>query len=179
MRIIDMHFKNKNAECLNNQIKVLIADDHELIRKAICRILEVEPGITVIGEATDGEQAVNLTAELRPEVVIMDIKMPKMDGIVATKKIKEKSSIQGIVVSSRRVYVYSDEIDQEIELENLLINLLDEHGPLTRNELVALTHIPRSTLYDNLAKMISKGVIKKESIPRSTRGRPKVLFKLV
>ncbi|MHA1198172.1 MAG: helix-turn-helix domain-containing protein [Candidatus Heimdallarchaeaceae archaeon] len=95
-----------------------------------------------------------------------------------TKKIKEKSSIQGIVVSSRRVYVYSDEVDQEIELENLLINLLDENGPLTRNELVALTHIPRSTLYDNLAKMISKGVIEKEAIPRSTRGRPKVLFKL-
>ena len=96
-----------------------------------------------------------------------------------TKKIKEKSSIQGIVVSSRRVYVYSDEIDQEIELENLLINLLDQNGPLTRNQLVALTHIPRSTLYDNVAKMISKGVIEKEAIPRSTRGRPKVLFKLV
>ena len=78
-----------------------------------------------------------------------------------TKKIKEKSPIQGIVVSSRRVYVYSDEINQEIELDNLLIDLLDKNGPLTRNELVALTHIPRSTLYDNLAKMISKGIIKK------------------
>jgi len=95
-----------------------------------------------------------------------------------TKKIKEKSPIEGVVISSRRVYVYSDAVDQEIELENLLINLLQEHGPLTRNELVALTHIPRSTLYDNLAKMISNGVIKKESVPRSTRGRPKVLFKL-
>lgn len=97
---------------------------------------------------------------------------------VLTKKIKEKSPIQGVVISSRRVYVYSDEVDQEIELENLLINLLQEHGPLTRNELVALTHIPRSTLYDNLAKMISNGIIEKESVPRSTRGRPKVLFKL-
>lgn len=95
-----------------------------------------------------------------------------------TKKIKEKSPIQGVVISSRRVYVYSDETDQEIELENLLINLIRDHGPLTRNELVSLTHIPRSTLYDNLAKMISDGVIAKESVPRSTRGRPKVLFKL-
>jgi predicted transcriptional regulator len=89
-----------------------------------------------------------------------------------------KTQIQGIVVSSRRVYVYSDEIDHEIRLENLLLNLLEEHGPLTRGQLVSLTHIPRSTLYDNLAKMITKGLIVKESVPRDTRGRPKVLFKL-
>jgi predicted transcriptional regulator len=95
-----------------------------------------------------------------------------------TKKISEKTQIQGIVVSSRRVYVYSDEIDHEIRLENLLLNLLEEHGPLTRGQLVSLTHIPRSTLYDNLAKMITKGLIVKESVPRDTRGRPKVLFKL-
>jgi predicted transcriptional regulator len=95
-----------------------------------------------------------------------------------TKKISEKSQIQGVVVSSRRVYVYSDETDFEIKLENLLISLLSEHGPLTRSQLVSMTHIPRSTLYDNLAKLITKGVLKKESVPRSTRGRPKVLFKL-
>ena len=94
-----------------------------------------------------------------------------------TKKISEKTQIQGVVVSSRRIYVYSDEVDQEIRLENLLINLLEENGPLTRGELVDLTHIPRSTLYDNLAKMISRGLIIKESVPRDTRGRPKVLFK--
>jgi len=95
-----------------------------------------------------------------------------------TKKISEKTQIQGVVVSSRRIYVYTDELDHEIRLENLLLNLLEEHGPLTRGELVSLTHIPRSTLYDNLAKMITKGLIIKESVPRDTRGRPKVLFKL-
>ena len=104
--------------------------------------------------------------------------MPQSRNLL-TKKIKEKSQIQGIVVSSRRIYVYSDEEDYEIRLENLLLNLLDEHGPLTRGELVSLTHIPRSTLYDNLAKLISKGLIQKESIPRDTRGRPKVLFKIL
>lgn len=95
-----------------------------------------------------------------------------------TKKISEKSQIQGVVISSRRVYVYSDKTDAEIELDNLLINLLADNGPLTRGQLVSMTHIPRSTLYDNLAKLISRGVIRKESVPRSTRGRPKVLFKL-
>ncbi|MBY9000655.1 MAG: hypothetical protein KGD64_07060 [Candidatus Heimdallarchaeota archaeon] len=95
-----------------------------------------------------------------------------------TKKISEKSQIQGVVVSSRRVYVYSEETDDEIELENLLISLLSDNGPLTRGQLVSMTHIPRSTLYDNLTKLITKGNIRKESVPRSTRGRPKVLFKL-
>ncbi|MEE9410623.1 MAG: ArsR family transcriptional regulator [Candidatus Heimdallarchaeota archaeon] len=103
--------------------------------------------------------------------------MPQSRNLL-TKKIKEKSQIQGVVVSSRRVYVYSDEEDHEIKLENLLLNLLSEHGPLTRGELVSHTHIPRSTLYDNLAKLINEGLIKKESIPRTTRGRPKVLFRI-
>lgn len=94
------------------------------------------------------------------------------------KKISKKSQIQGVVISSRRVYVYSDETDYEIELENLLISLIADNGPLTRGQIVSMTHIPRSTLYDNLAKLINKGVVKKESVPRSTRGRPKVLFKL-
>ena len=95
-----------------------------------------------------------------------------------TRKMKSKTDIQGVVVSSRRDYVYSDEKDKAIRLENLLLNLIAENGPLTRGELVSLTQIPRSTLYDNLAKLILEGRIKKESIPRSTRGRPKVVFKL-
>lgn len=95
-----------------------------------------------------------------------------------TKKIEKKASIQGVVVSSRRVYVYSEDEEQEILLDNLLLDLLEEHGQLTRSELVSLTHIPRSTLYDNLAKLISQGLVKKQTVPRSTRGRPKVLFKL-
>ncbi|MHA1707968.1 MAG: helix-turn-helix domain-containing protein [Candidatus Heimdallarchaeaceae archaeon] len=97
---------------------------------------------------------------------------------ILTRKIEKKSNIQGVVISSRRVYVYSDDVDKEIQLENLLLDLLEKKGPLTRGELVNLTQIPRSTLYDNLAKLISKGLVEKKSVPRSTRGRPKVLFKI-
>ncbi|MCK5141856.1 MAG: hypothetical protein KAQ70_06650, partial [Candidatus Heimdallarchaeota archaeon] len=59
-----------------------------------------------------------------------------------TKRISKKSQIQGVVISSRRVYVYSDETDYEIELENLLIGLLADNGPLTRGQIVSMTHIP-------------------------------------
>jgi len=65
-------------------ISVLIADDQPLIRQAVGDILADQSGITVVGQAVDGDQAVALTAELRPDVVLMDIRMPGRDGIEAT-----------------------------------------------------------------------------------------------
>lgn len=70
------------------KIRVLIADDHPLIRKALRDTLEKEPGLEVVGEAGNGAEAVELTAQYLPDVVIMDISMPVMNGVEATKRIK-------------------------------------------------------------------------------------------
>ena len=70
------------------KIKVLIADDHAVVREGTRRILEQEPDMEVVGEAGDGEEAVNLATSLKPDVAIIDIAMPKLDGIEATKRIK-------------------------------------------------------------------------------------------
>lgn len=67
----------------------MIADDHGLMRQALRYVLENESDMIVIAEAIDGEQAIDYTSKLRPDVVIMDIQMPKLDGIAATKKIKK------------------------------------------------------------------------------------------
>ena len=72
-----------------DKLKVLIADDHPLLREALHRALESEEDMGVIAEARDGEEAVKLASELKPDVVVMDIVMPKVNGIEATKKIKE------------------------------------------------------------------------------------------
>ncbi|MCL4393831.1 MAG: response regulator transcription factor [Chloroflexi bacterium] len=69
-------------------IRILIADDHTLVRQGIRMLLEAQPDVQVVGEASDGAEAVRLTREQKPDVVVMDIAMPGMDGLEATLEIK-------------------------------------------------------------------------------------------
>jgi DNA-binding NarL/FixJ family response regulator len=71
-------------------IKILIADDHEIYRKGFRALLKNEREVTIVGEAENGRELVDLAASLQPDIVITDIKMPVMDGIQATKTIREK-----------------------------------------------------------------------------------------
>ena len=83
------------------KIKVLIADDHAVVREGTRRILEQEPDMVVVGEAGDGDEAVNLATSLKPDVAIIDIAMPGMDGIEATKRIKAaRPSINVLILSA-------------------------------------------------------------------------------
>ena len=68
-------------------IRVLLADDQQLVRSGFRMILRADPGLEVVGEAADGVEAVSLARELRPDVVLMDVRMPRVDGIEATRQI--------------------------------------------------------------------------------------------
>lgn len=70
-------------------IRVMCTDDHPLVRKGIASIIAAEPDIQLVGEAGNGEEAVAKFAELKPDVLLMDLRMPKMGGVDATKKIRE------------------------------------------------------------------------------------------
>jgi two-component system response regulator NreC len=73
---------------MDNRIRVLIADDHTIVRSGVRLLLEAEPDIEVVGEALDGLEAISLAEALHPDVILMDIAMPGMDGLEATVHIK-------------------------------------------------------------------------------------------
>ena len=90
------------------KIRILLADDHVVVREGTRQLLEQEPDFEVVGGAGDGEEAVALATKLKPDVIIMDIAMPKLSGIEATKKIK--STLPSMAVLILTAYDYDEYI---------------------------------------------------------------------
>lgn len=81
-----------------NSIRILIADDHYVVRMGLAALVETEPDLQVVGEAADGTQVVELYKKLKPDLVLMDLRMPRGDGITATHKIREQFSVARILM---------------------------------------------------------------------------------
>jgi DNA-binding NarL/FixJ family response regulator len=75
---------------VSENIRLLISDDHPVVRAGLRGMLSAEPDFEVVGEATNGAEAVALTGELRPDIVLMDLRMPEVDGVTAISQIKEE-----------------------------------------------------------------------------------------
>ncbi|MDI6690148.1 MAG: response regulator transcription factor [Actinomycetota bacterium] len=87
------------------KIKVLLADDHAILREGMRLLLEKESDMEVIGEAADGEEAIEKTREFLPDVVVMDIGMPKLNGLEATRRVKAENPHIGVLVLT----IYEDD----------------------------------------------------------------------
>ena len=92
-------------------IRILLVDDHQVVREGLRRMLELEPDFTVVGEASGANEAVSLAESLSPEVILMDIKMPGIDGISLTRTIKEKYPSCNIIMLT----LYDEYLTQALE----------------------------------------------------------------
>ncbi len=81
-------------------IKVLLAEDHEIVREGTRQLLERDGGLIVVGEAGDGEEAVRLAGQLQPDVVVMDVRMPVLNGLEATRQIKARRPTVRVLILS-------------------------------------------------------------------------------
>jgi NarL family two-component system response regulator LiaR len=93
-----VEIQNPESRIQNREIQVLVADDHAIVRKGICALLGTERGIQVIGEAQNGQEAIALAERLRPDVVLMDLVMPGVDGLEAIRRIALRQPRIGILV---------------------------------------------------------------------------------
>ena len=96
------------------KIKVMLADDHLVVRMGLAAIISIERDMEVVGEAADGAEAVKLAAELRPDIVIMDIMMPKLDGVAATAEIRKRNPETQILILT--TFGTSDDLRRALEV---------------------------------------------------------------
>lgn len=103
------------------KIRVLLADDHAIMRIGLSSLLSREKDIAVVGEASDGEQAVRIAKELQPDVVVMDLMMPKLNGAEATRLITSADDPSDETASHPRVLVFTS-YGQAIDLAHAVLN---------------------------------------------------------
>ena len=94
---------------MGNPVRILLADDHTIVRQGLARLLEEQKDLKVVGTATNGQVAVEKALELEPDIIIMDIAMPRMNGIEAAKRIRKqlpKSKILILSMYSHEHYIH-------------------------------------------------------------------------
>lgn len=143
-------------------IRIILADDHEIFRDGFKAMLKKQPSVELIAEASNGEELVDLTRKLRPDVVVTDIKMPKMDGLQATKILSGEFSDIGIVALSM------------IDEESLIIDMMEAgaKGYLLKNahknEIIeAIKAVNDDHIYycDGTSAKLSRMIAKSDKIP--------------
>jgi DNA-binding NarL/FixJ family response regulator len=143
-------------------IRIILADDHEIFRDGFKAMIKKQPSVALIGEASNGEELVEITRQLKPDVVVTDIKMPKMDGLQATKVLSKELPEIGIVALSM------------IDEENLIVDMMEAgaKGYLLKNahktEIIeAIKAVNEGNIYycDGASAKLTRMIAKSDKIP--------------
>lgn len=158
-----------------HKIKILLVDDHSLVRQGIKQILELEKDIKVIGQAADGEEAIEKVKELKPDIVLLDINMPKLNGIQTLRRLKDMDNtikVMMLTFHKDKEYLYEiinigadGYIIKDAESDSLIKAIRDVYSGETY-------------IHPNLSTKLVRGLNnqgKKEDVPRLTRREYEVL----
>jgi NarL family two-component system response regulator LiaR len=136
---------------MSGPIRVLVADDHAIVRKGICALLATESGIEVIGEAQNGREAVAEAQRLRPDVILMDLVMPGMDGLEATHSIRtNQPEVRILVLTS---FASDDKVFPAIRA-GALGYLLKDSGPDELVQAIQQVYRGESSLHPTIARRL-------------------------
>ena len=136
---------------MGSAIRVLIADDHAIVRKGIRALLATEPDVEVVGEAENGQEAVTAAQELQPDVILMDLMMPEMDGIEATRCITADHPEARILVLTS--FAADDKVFPAIKA-GALGYLLKDSGPEELVDAIRQVYQGESSLHPTIARKL-------------------------
>jgi NarL family two-component system response regulator LiaR len=136
---------------MSGPIRVVVTDDHAIVRKGICALLATEPDIEVVGEAQNGEEAIAVAQEAEPDVILMDLVMPRMDGLEATRRITARQpGVRVLVLTS---FDGDDKVFPSIEA-GALGYLLKNSGPGELVRAIHQVHRGESALHPSIARRL-------------------------
>lgn len=135
----------------DGSVRILIVDDHGIVRKGVRALLEIEPDLEVVGEAGSGREAIALAEKLRPHVILMDLAMPEMDGIEATRQISARFPTTRILVLTS--FAADDKVFPAIKA-GALGYLLKDSGPEELVQAIRQVYRGESSLHPAIARKV-------------------------
>jgi len=147
-------------------LRILIADDHEVFRRGVRGVLEEQPGWQVVGEAGNGRQAVEMARELQPDVVVLDISMPELNGLDATRQIMQVSPGSEILILTLHD---SEQLAEEVLKAGVRAYILKSDA--AQDLVAAVSALQRHTplFTSKIAGMVLEGFLHSTKTPKSTQ----------
>lgn len=149
-----------------NMIRILIAEDHPIVREGLRTLISSEPGMEIVGESVDGVEAVRQARALQPDVVLMDLVMPRQDGLTAISEIKkENPDIRILVLTS---FAEEDKVFPAIKA-GALGYLLKDSSPQQLLEAIRAVYRGEPSLHPNIALKLVRELSQPSNLPPTTK----------